>query len=921
MNTQNESPNLDRYAPLIEAFVQWFKSSFHKESEKAYDGKTTYSYLTSLSKADFIQFFFEFSREGGGIQSKGYRKAPMFIESLKNEYQKYRKFLLEPFSDNFNVEYWLDQTDGFKGFGAGLSTIYLNRIDRTKYCVVNDKSIEAFKKLGFVVKGSLAKKFIQIRDASFALIKAYPKIKNLYWTDSLAHFIIGEEEGKAAWAQLYENKNYWVFQGSPRIYNVVEALNENALKSWSVSAHKSKIKQGDKIILWITGKNPGCYALGTVTSEIQNREDDPSEHKYYTDLSKLQKTNRVGISIDYNLCDNPILKNTLLNKPAFTEFKGGNQGTTFTATHEQYQTILDMAQQKHSKQYWLYSPGRSGEFWDEFFKAGIMAIGDDEIGDLQQYNTKEEIKKKLQEVLKTNKSKANDTKAHFDFKNNIQIGDVIICKRGNNEYIGFGTVVSDYYYDSKRQYFKKCRAVKWEQNGSWPEKNQQLPQKVLTPIIDKNHISELLALFNEKVSLNQILYGPPGTGKTYKLQQFQNDLFTDTNVTKSPFELLREKLMPYAFWKTIAATLAVSKEPLSVAEIVENPIVMARVNPAIKTKPNNLVWADLQSYADDQSTQLIGKYRRSLQLFTKNNESKWSISEDKKAEINDIIGDELLLLAKEPFSDNLEVSTVSKRFNFITFHQKYSYEDFIEGIKPVLKQDDTSQATGDLQFELKKGIFYESALKALQLAGYDSFDLAYQDSVENRKNKFNLANSETTRQYALLIDEINRANISAVFGELITLIEDDKRMGADNEMWVELPYSNEKFCVPQNLYIIGTMNTADRSIALLDIALRRRFEFQPLYPDYMQNTWWSNFLEQLNESIYKVKKNPDFFIGHAFFINKPESDKTKILNSKIIPLLYEYCQNNAETVKSILTGAGVTVKDISIKENYQIIAL
>ena len=175
-------------------------------------------------------------------------------------------------------------------------------------------------------------------------------------------------------------------------------------------------------------------------------------------------------------------------------------------------------------------------------------------------------------------------------------------------------------------------------------------------------------------------------------------------------------------------------------------------------------------------------------------------------------------------------------------------------------------------------------------------------------------------QFALFIDEINRANISAVFGELITLLEDDKRIGGDHEMWLELPYSNEYFSVPGNLYVVGTMNTADRSIALLDIALRRRFEFKSLYPEYHAQEWWSSLLKSLNEAIYSVKNNPDFFIGHAFFINKPESDRAKILNTKIIPLLSEYFQNNANSVKSVLNAAGVAIKSSGIHENFQVIA-
>jgi 5-methylcytosine-specific restriction protein B len=228
---------------------------------------------------------------------------------------------------------------------------------------------------------------------------------------------------------------------------------------------------------------------------------------------------------------------------------------------------------------------------------------------------------------------------------------------------------------------------------------------------------------------------------------------------------------------------------------------------------------------------------------------------------------------------------------------------------------------GDLQFELKKGIFYQSCLKALELVGYETFEACFEDTSDNRKTRFEKAKSNPSQQFALFIDEINRANISAVFGELITLLEDDKRMGSENELWVELPYSNEKFCVPANLYVIGTMNTADRSIALLDIALRRRFEFKALYPLYMEGEWWAPLLEDLNQAIYNWKKNPDFFIGHAFFINKSASEKLKILNTKIIPLLYEYGQNNAETVKRILTDAKIQIKASGIRENFQIVAV
>ncbi len=223
---------------------------------------------------------------------------------------------------------------------------------------------------------------------------------------------------------------------------------------------------------------------------------------------------------------------------------------------------------------------------------------------------------------------------------------------------------------------------------------------------------------------------------------------------------------------------------------------------------------------------------------------------------------------------------------FITFHQSYGYEDFIEGIRPQLGNE-----SKELKYILHSGIF---------------------------KDMCNRARNDKENNYVLIIDEINRGNISKIFGELISLIEPSKREGEKEEMEVILPYSKEKFTIPKNLYIIGTMNTADRSIALLDIALRRRFNFIEIMPQYdilkdVADIKIALLLSTLNERI-EFLLDREHTIGHSYFLNiNTFEDLVNVFKNYIIPLLQEYFYDDFEKIKSIFDNNGfITSKNISL---------
>lgn len=244
----------------------------------------------------------------------------------------------------------------------------------------------------------------------------------------------------------------------------------------------------------------------------------------------------------------------------------------------------------------------------------------------------------------------------------------------------------------------------------------------------------------------------------------------------------------------------------------------------------------------------------------------------------------LSAVTKEKYDDVLERYNTYKaqgRIAFTTFHQSYGYEEFIEGIRPVVANE------GNIQYHVEPGIFKKFCEKATQITL-----------------------SKQQENYVFIIDEINRGNISKIFGELITLIEATKRVDLPEGMKAVLPYSQTPFGVPKNVYIIGTMNTADRSIATIDTALRRRFFFKEMMPQpdvlagiYVEDVSVSDMLMRMNKRI-SVLYDREHTIGHAYFMPLKENPTIEtlkqIFTNNIIPLLQEYFYEDYEKIRLVL---------------------
>lgn len=575
------------------------------------------------------------------------------------------------------------------------------------------------------------------------------------------------------------------------------------------------------------------------------------------------------------------------------------------------------------------SPGKDGEYWDDCLRNGYICVGWDELGDLRLFESKESCQQKFNELY----SDASKSVRKTNFKEiwtlrELEAGDLVVANQGKSKILAIGEVVEPgYEWLEERSVHKHGVRVKWDTSFA-----REIPSQSSWSLLTVAPVPHTVALqlFSKQGSQNgstptlpveplyreiadaltrkgqAILYGPPGTGKTYTARRFAvwwllNEIGGDTGDVlgnTAVFQQAEQKLssaqvVPRVWW-VVANPNQWNWDRLFVDKRVEYRYGRLQRNYPLVRKGDLVI-----GYQSTPDKRIVALARISKEMFTKE-DGETKIELEPVAKIaNGLTYEELqndeTLSKSEPMQFNnqgtlfkltedefdrlaallterdpdlrrfLESEDSVGPLTRLTFHASYSYEDFIEGYRPVESKG------GMLSLKLEDGIFKRVCRAAL---------------------------ANPKKPYLVLIDEINRANVAKVLGELITLLEKDKR-----GLSISLPQSKESFKIPDNVYVLGTMNTADRSIKLLDAALRRRFSFIELMPDAellagakIGTLALSQFLEVLNRRIAE-KEGREKQVGHSFLmdhvgpITEPE-EFARRFRQDILPLLQEYCYDD-----------------------------
>lgn len=400
----------------------------------------------------------------------------------------------------------------------------------------------------------------------------------------------------------------------------------------------------------------------------------------------------------------------------------------------------------------------------------------------------------------------------------------------------------------------------------------RFPQKDFIKINEEFESNNTQKMLNQNSSLNQILYGPPGTGKTYhtidKALEILGENLENRDDKKAKFD---------EYVKNGQIVFTTFHQSYGYEEFVEGikPSLNSDENSQINYKVKDGIFKELckKALENRDDIESFNFYINDLKEKTKedaNNPEKYFQLPNTKYSIQ-YRGGKTFRIKFDDMSKN---------------HKDYPVS--IDNIEKLYKTSNID--------EIYNSAYVKAILNYLKSQGLKDY--------KEKDEKINLP-------YIIIIDEINRGNVSKIFGELITLIEPSKRIGEKEELKVTLPYSGEKFGVPKNVYIIGTMNTADRSITSLDTALRRRFEFIEMMPDVSKLSMdceginLQELLKAINTRIeYLLDREKT--IGHAFFIGVENlNDLKSIFQNKIIPLLQEYFYNDYALINAVLNKNGM----------------